>query len=102
MQHYAATVGIPEELLILPPGAIQSCHPSCNVRSARKCTPDRVSHHDQNAELVSEPHNARRRDLAKFDALLRRIAESKPTSLEQVKAVPKIRKDGQAKRGKAK
>jgi hypothetical protein len=26
VQHYAATGGIPEELLILPPGAIQSCH----------------------------------------------------------------------------
>ena len=26
VQHYAATGGISEELLILPPGAIQSCH----------------------------------------------------------------------------
>jgi hypothetical protein len=34
MQHYAATVGIPEELLILPPGAIQSCH---LIRSGLDC-----------------------------------------------------------------
>src|SRR5260370_9701390 len=33
-QHYAATGGIPEELLILPPGAIQSCH---LIRSGLDC-----------------------------------------------------------------
>ena len=40
-------------------------------------------------------------DKAKFDAILRRIAQSKPTSLEQIKARPKVRKDGQVKRVKA-
>ncbi len=39
-------------------------------------------------------------DKAKFDAILARLAQTKPTSLEQIKAVPKIRKDGQAKQGK--
>lgn len=39
-------------------------------------------------------------DKAKFDAILTRLAQSKPTSLEQIKAVPKIRKDGKAKRTK--
>src|SRR5258708_32981749 len=34
VQHYAATGGIPEELLILPPGAIQSCH---LIRSGLDC-----------------------------------------------------------------
>jgi hypothetical protein len=33
-QQYAATGGIPEELLILPPGAIQSCH---LIRSGLDC-----------------------------------------------------------------
>src|SRR5258708_39262117 len=33
-QHYAATGGIPEELLILPPSAIQSCH---LIRSGLDC-----------------------------------------------------------------
>jgi hypothetical protein len=36
-------------------------------------------------------------DKDKFDALLRRIALSKPTSLNQVKAAPKLQKDGKAK-----
>jgi hypothetical protein len=34
VQHYAATGGITEELLILPPGAIQSCH---LIRSCLDC-----------------------------------------------------------------
>jgi hypothetical protein len=34
VQHYAAPGGIPEELLILPPGAIQSCH---LIRSGLDC-----------------------------------------------------------------
>src|SRR5258706_2959185 len=33
-QHYAATSGIPEELLVLPPGAIRSCH---LIRSGLDC-----------------------------------------------------------------
>jgi len=34
VQHNASTGGIPEELLILPPGAIQSCH---LIRSGLDC-----------------------------------------------------------------
>jgi hypothetical protein len=37
---------------------------------------------------------------AKFDAMLQRLIQSPPTSLERIKAVPKLRKDGQPKRGK--
>lgn len=37
-----------------------------------------------------------------FDALLLWISKIKPISLEKVKAVPKIRKDGTPKRGKPK
>jgi hypothetical protein len=39
-------------------------------------------------------------DKDKFDALLSKLIRSKPTSLEEVKAIPKLRKDGQIKRGK--
>jgi hypothetical protein len=41
-------------------------------------------------------------DKAKFDALLRRIALSKPMSLHELKAAPKLKKDGQPKHQKAK
>jgi hypothetical protein len=37
-------------------------------------------------------------DKAKFDALLRRLINSPPTSMEAAKAAPKARKDGQPKR----
>jgi hypothetical protein len=37
---------------------------------------------------------------AKFDAVLKRLIASPPTSMEEAKAVPKIRKDGQVKRTK--
>jgi hypothetical protein len=36
-------------------------------------------------------------DKAKFDAVLRRLIVSPPTSLAAAKAMPKIRKDGQRK-----
>jgi hypothetical protein len=36
-------------------------------------------------------------DKTKFDALLRRLIASPPTSMETAKAVPKVRKDGQLK-----
>jgi hypothetical protein len=41
-------------------------------------------------------------DKAKFDALLQRLINSPPTSMEATKAVPKIRKDGQPKRSSSK
>jgi hypothetical protein len=37
-------------------------------------------------------------DKAKFDAVLRRLINSPPTSMEAAKAAPKVRKDGQPKR----
>ena len=36
-------------------------------------------------------------DKAKFDALLQRLINSPPTSMEAAKAAPKVRKDGQIK-----
>lgn len=39
-------------------------------------------------------------DKDKFDTLLRKLISSLPTSLATIKAIPKIKKDGQPKRGK--
>lgn len=39
-------------------------------------------------------------DKVKFDAVLQRLISSPPTSMEAAKALPKLRKDGQLKRGK--
>lgn len=37
-------------------------------------------------------------DKAKFDAVLRGLINSPPTSMEEAKAAPKVRKDGQPKK----
>ena len=36
-----------------------------------------------------------------FDAVLTALINSKPTSLEEIKAIPKLRKDGMPKRHKS-
>jgi hypothetical protein len=37
---------------------------------------------------------------AQFDAVLQRLIATPPTSMEEAKAVPKVRKDGQLKQKK--
>jgi hypothetical protein len=37
---------------------------------------------------------------SEFDAVLGALIHSKPTSLEEIKAIPRLKKDGTPKRGK--
>jgi hypothetical protein len=40
-------------------------------------------------------------DQDKFDAILRRLINTPPSSMAAAKAAPKLKKDGQPKKGKA-